>query len=89
MSISSVEVGKIYRHFKGNYYQVVDIAYHTETDEPLVIYRPLYDGAIHPLFARPLTMFLEPVPEDREGNITHQTSRFALIDEFSKDFTKK
>ena len=78
--------GHVFRHFKGNYYYVESIAYHSETDEPLVIYRPLYADAIHPLFARPLSMFLESIPEDREGNITHQSTRFTLAESLSKDY---
>jgi hypothetical protein len=50
-----------YRHYKGNMYNVVGIALHSETEEALVIYRP-EDGA--QLWARPLTMFVETVEVD-------------------------
>jgi hypothetical protein len=51
-----------YRHFKGGEYEVVGVARHSETDERLVVYRPLYgDGG---LWVRPAAMFLEPVPHD-------------------------
>jgi sirohydrochlorin ferrochelatase len=44
-----------YRHFKGNEYEVVGVARHSETGERLVVYRPLYgDGG---LWVRPLGMF--------------------------------
>ena len=33
-----------YRHFKGNEYEVLDIAQHSETEEPMVVYRALYVG---------------------------------------------
>jgi hypothetical protein len=51
-----------YRHYKGNDYQVVGIARHSETEEELVVYRKLYgDGS---LWVRPLAMFMEEVTVD-------------------------
>jgi hypothetical protein len=51
-----------YRHNKtGNLYRVQGVALQTETQEPLVIYRPLYDGTGYELFARPYAMFIEEV----------------------------
>ena len=51
-----------YRHFKGNEYLVLGVARHSETDEALVVYRPLYgDGG---LWVRPLAMFTEAVTRD-------------------------
>lgn len=51
-----------YRHFKGGEYEVIGVARHSETDEWLVVYRPLYgDGG---LWVRPLVMFTEPVTHD-------------------------
>jgi hypothetical protein len=49
----------IYQHYKGNYYEVIDVAKHSETREELVIYRALYGE--YRLWARPLTHFLEPI----------------------------
>lgn len=51
-----------YRHYKGNFYEVIDIARHSETEEELVVYRKLYDD--HSLWVRPLGMFLENVQVD-------------------------
>jgi hypothetical protein len=48
-----------YRHFKGGEYEVVGVARHSETDERLVVYRPLYDDS--GLWVRPAAMFLETV----------------------------
>lgn len=50
-----------YRHNKkGQLYEVIGVALQTETNEPLVIYRPLYDNE-YKLFARPYEMFTEVV----------------------------
>ena len=62
-----------YRHFKGGEYQVIDIARHSETEEDMVVYRPLYGAG--KLWVRPLHMFIEPVEKDGET-----MPRFTLID---------
>jgi hypothetical protein len=50
-----------YRHNKsGKLYEVLGVALQTETDEALVIYKPLYESE-HELFARPYSMFTETV----------------------------
>ena len=48
-----------YRHYKGNCYQVIDLARHSETEEVFVVYRALYGD--HGLWIRPLAMFTETV----------------------------
>ena len=51
-----------YRHFKGNEYQVLGVARHSETEEEMVVYRALYgEGG---LWARPAAMWLETVTRD-------------------------
>ena len=51
-----------YRHFKGQEYQLVDVARHSETEEWMVIYKPLYGEEA--LWIRPLTLFLDWVERD-------------------------
>lgn len=51
-----------YRHYKGNLYQVEGVAKHSETEELMVVYRPLYGQ--QSLWVRPLTMFIEDVEID-------------------------
>ena len=63
-----------YRHFKGTEYEVVGIARHSETEEPMVVYRALYgEGG---LWVRPLAMWNEQV--DRED---YKGPRFIYIGE--------
>ena len=65
-----VLVGRVYKHFKGNYYLVVGTALNTETEEVMVIYKALYeDGQV---FARPISSFTEKVEKN------NQTYRFEL-----------
>jgi hypothetical protein len=52
----------LYRHFKGNLYQVVDIARHSETGEEMVVYRALYGE--RGLWVRPLALFDETLERD-------------------------
>jgi len=51
-----------YRHYKGNYYEVVGVARHSETEEEYVVYRCLYGDCS--LWVRPVAMFLENVTVD-------------------------
>lgn len=51
-----------YRHYKGNDYEVMGVARHSETEEPLVVYRALYGD--HGLWVRPVEMFTETVVVD-------------------------
>ena len=56
--VSMIEPG-LYRHYKGNDYEVVGVATHSETGESLVVYRALYGE--FGLWVRPLEMFEELV----------------------------
>ena len=62
-----------YRHYKGGEYEVIGVARHSETLEPLVLYRPLYNDS--GLWVRPYRMFFEEV--ELEGR---RQARFAFID---------
>ena len=72
-----VKVGGIYRHFKGDYYIVVDIALHSETYEKMVVYRALYEDTT--LYVRPYDMFLSKVDREKYPNV-EQEYRFQLQD---------
>ena len=63
-----------YRHFKGNEYQVLNLARHSETLEPMVVYRALYgEGGV---WVRPTAMWNELV--ERDGR---QYRRFTRVEE--------
>ena len=86
--MESVKIGRVYRHFKGNYYFVENVAYDSETKERMVVYKPLYnreDG--RSIWVRPEKMFLEEIPE-RPDNITGQKVRFQLVDDIEKNYIK-
>ena len=59
--LPSIELGR-YRHYKGGEYEVVGVVRHSESLEPLVLYRPLYNDS--GMWVRPFAMFLEQVEID-------------------------
>mgnify|MGYP003290426721 CR=1 FL=1 len=68
-----LKLGK-YRHFKGGEYELLGIAKHSETLEPMVVYRALYDDG--GLWVRPAAMWTEEV--HRDG---YSGPRFLLIED--------
>ncbi len=86
--MNQVKIGKIYRHFKGNYYFVENVALDSETKERVVIYKPIYERQDSKIWVRREEMFLEEIDVTRKDNITGQKYRFELVEEMEKDFTK-
>ena len=71
-----LEIGKVYRHFKGNLYKVEDVATHSETGETYVVYRQMYGEKL--LWIRPVDMFLEEVDHKKYPDVS-QKYRFEEI----------
>ena len=67
--MQELELKRVYKHFKGDYYLVEDVVIHSETREKLVLYRPLY--------VRPIDMFLSEVDHEKYPNVK-QKYRFEL-----------
>jgi len=70
-----VKINGIYRHFKGDYYIVEDIANHSETKGKYVVYRKLYGD--NSLWLREINMFLSEVDHEKYPNVK-QKHRFEL-----------
>ena len=70
MSRQIIDIGKKYRHYKGNLYEITGFAKHSETCEDMIVYKSLKNGDT---WVRPKTMWNETV--DDKG-----TLRFTLID---------
>jgi len=67
---NGIKLNSIYKHYKGNLYLTLDIAFHSETGEKMILYKALYDDL--KIWCRPYNMFLDEV------NKNGQKYRFEL-----------
>lgn len=72
-----LELGKIYKHFKGNKYLVIDVVYNSETLEKMVLYKALYGDC--KLYVRPYEMFVEKIDKTKYLD-AKQEYRFELVE---------
>ncbi len=63
----------IYKHYKGNLYEVLGVARHSETEEQHVVYKTLYGD--YSMWIRPLAMFIEQIEVDGE-----RVARFEFVE---------
>lgn len=70
-ALPAIAVGR-YRHYKGGEYEVLGVVRHSETLEPMVLYRPLYNAT--GMWVRPFAMFVETVMVDGK-----RQPRFSLV----------
>ncbi len=80
--MNEIKIKGIYKHFKGDYYIIEDIAIHSETKEKYVVYRELYGN--NELYIRPYDMFLSEVDYEKYPQV-EQRYRFELQNIESKN----
>ena len=82
-----IKINGVYKHFKGDYYLVQDVANDSETKQPFVVYRRLYGDT--GLYIRPYDMFASEVDHEKYPNVK-QKYRFELqeIESVAKNFKK-
>ena len=79
--MQELQLKRVYRHFKGDYYLAEEEAFDSETGEAMVVYRKLYgDGS---LWVRPKAMFLSEVDREKYPDCP-QKYRFQLVEIESK-----
>ncbi|HVV14870.1 MAG TPA: DUF1653 domain-containing protein [Candidatus Paceibacterota bacterium] len=55
------QVGEVFKHYKGDPYRVVALALHSNDDEWMVVYEPIYENPAAPMFTRPVREWGEEV----------------------------
>lgn len=74
--MSESDIKGLYEHFKGNIYEVLGTAIHSETKEKMVVYQAMY--GTHEIYVRPYDMFFSEVDHEKYPNV-EQKMRFERI----------
>ena len=83
-AVAAIPLGR-YRHFKGNEYEVIAIARHSETEEAMVVYRALYGE--HGVWVRPASMWNETVTRDGESyRRFYRLDRIERVEKYERMF---
>ena len=77
MEIRKLVIGGRYKHFKDKYYQILNIAYHSEDDQKMVVYQALY--GYYKVYVRPYDMFMSEVDRVKYPEV-EQKYRFELVE---------
>lgn len=64
------KIGSVYRHFKGNLYEVKAIAIHSETEEKMVVYQALYGDNV--TYVRPYDSFISKVDKEKYPDVAQE-----------------
>ena len=75
---ANIQVGRVYRHFKGKLYLVLAIAKHSETGDRFVVYKALYGDC--QVYIRPFMMFASEVDREKYPDVK-QEFRFQLVED--------
>jgi hypothetical protein len=73
--MNKLKINGVYKHFKGDYYLVLDVVTHSETKEEMVLYQQLYGEGKK--YVRPKEMFISEVDHEKYPNVS-QKYRFEL-----------
>ena len=82
-------IGKVVRHYRGNYYYVENICTDSDTLEYVVVYRTLYENKISNNWVRKASDFFCKIDKESSKNITGQVYRFELVDDLATNYDAK